>query len=381
MSKLKTMLLVTALVALALPLHRLVAQDTQNDIEAPDEVKAVPQAKLAELASLVQIPPGSSRREAIEFFKNNAPKAIEMGRQIEKQYPEAENLHEVRGFMLQMASMLAEQTDDPAWQETTEDVAKRMLQGNPSPDVKAYAKSYLTQLDIARQDLKGEDAKKAIEDYVQEFEGTPAAPQAMIRAIMLAISNQQPKLADAMAKRLEENYLTSPGVARFLRQQLRRDISFVGRPFDVTLRQVDGSKLELPEDLKGKVVVVDFWATWCPPCRASLPKLKEFYDDYKGKGVEIVGISLDYPDKLDQLKKFIAENDLKWIHTYSGEYWNDPTASSYGLPGIPSIWVLDKQGRIYAEHVSTVRGYDKLRSVVDEVLAGKTAEDKLADAK
>lgn len=346
-----------------------------SDVKPPEAANVIPNTELVKLASIVQIPRGTSRSDAIKLFMEKAPEAIEMGRALEEKYPKAENLHEVQGFMLQMASTLAEQTKDKTWWKTTDAIADRMLKNDPEPDVKAFAVSFQTRRMIEEQDLEGEDLLKAIREYVAKFDGTEAAPQAHIRGIMMAAEHKQREVMDALADELQKNYLTSPGVAAFLKRQLGREISFVGKPFEATLTRLDGTKLNLPDDLKGKVVVIDFWATWCGPCIASLDHMRSFYADYKDKGVEIVGISLDQPKKLDHLKSFVEKENLNWIQSYSGEFWNDPTASKYGIAGIPSVWVLDKQGRIYSEDARGREG-----EVVDEILAGKTASEKLQAA-
>jgi thiol-disulfide isomerase/thioredoxin len=368
MSYRNVMIVVAVLIGLSVPLYVWTAPAEGEPVEAPEDANVVPRSELAKLAGAIQIPRGTERAEAIKLFKQQAPKAIELGKQIEAKYPEAENLHEVRGFIVRMAATLAEQTGEAQWWKTVDDTTDRMLQGDPQPEVRAFARYFQAKKTIAANDLKGEAIDKAINDYVDSLKGTPAAAQAMIMGITLAIENQRRDLVKPMADTLEKDYLTSPGVAAFLKQQLKRDISLVGEPFEATLTRLDGSKLNLPEDLEGKVVVIDFWATWCGPCIASLPHMKEFYAEYKDKGVEIVGISLDRPGKADHVKEFAKQRGLDWVHTYSGEFWNDPTARRYGISGIPSVWVLDKQGRIYSENARGREG-----AVVDEVLAGKTA--------
>ena len=130
------------------------------------------------------------------------------------------------------------------------------------------------------------------------------------------------------------------------------------------MTKVDGTKLSLPKDLLGKVVVIDFWATWCGPCVREVPHMKKVYAAYKDKGVEFVGISLDRSK--EPLMAFIKDRDLPWIHTYSGDPGGDPTAKKYGIRGIPSIWVVGKDGKIASRNA---RG--NLEETLDEALAAK----------
>jgi len=120
-----------------------------------------------------------------------------------------------------------------------------------------------------------------------------------------------------------------------------------GKPFKAELTRLDGSKLVLPDDLKGKVVLVDFWATWCPPCVASVPELKRLYGKYHGQGLEIVGISLD--EDRSALERFIKDRDLAWIHTFSGMQWADPTAKDHGVDSIPNTWLVGRDGMIITD--------------------------------
>ena len=102
----------------------------------------------------------------------------------------------------------------------------------------------------------------------------------------------------------------------------------IGKPFDLEFANAINGKPISMKDLKGKVVVIDFWATWCGPCVAEMPKMKELYAKYQDQGVEFIGVSLDQPKEqggLDSLKKFVKEHEIAWPQYYQGDCW---TASS-----------------------------------------------------
>lgn len=100
--------------------------------------------------------------------------------------------------------------------------------------------------------------------------------------------------------------------------------------------------------LKGKVVLLDFWATWCGPCRASLPHVKEVFEKYNGNGLEVLCVSLDQEE--DAWKKYIAESGMgmeKYHHVYErGCGWNSKDAKNYAVKGIPAKFLIDADGNI-----------------------------------
>lgn len=93
-------------------------------------------------------------------------------------------------------------------------------------------------------------------------------------------------------------------------------------------------------------MLLDFWASWCGPCLAEVPNVKAVYEQYKDKGFEIYGVSLD--DKKDAWVNAIEKHDLPWIHVSSLKGWECPVAKIYNVTGIPKMYLLDKEGRIVA---------------------------------
>lgn len=116
----------------------------------------------------------------------------------------------------------------------------------------------------------------------------------------------------------------------------------IGKPAkDFSIPLISGETFTL-SGLKGKVVLIDFWATWCKPCVKGIPHLKKFYEEFKGKGFEIVGISLD--SKKEDLDEYMAKEKLPWKIAYSGKGWFDDTARFYNVNLIPSYWLIDREG-------------------------------------
>lgn len=134
-----------------------------------------------------------------------------------------------------------------------------------------------------------------------------------------------------------------------------------GDIIDLAFRPLEGDKVDLAA-MKGKVVLIDFWATWCPPCVAEMPKVVKAYEEYHEKGFEIVGISLDQDEK--RLKDYIEENKMPWPQHFDGKGWDNELAKEFGVRSIPAVFLV-KDNEIIATGVRGNRLEEKLKELLD----------------
>jgi thiol-disulfide isomerase/thioredoxin len=124
----------------------------------------------------------------------------------------------------------------------------------------------------------------------------------------------------------------------------------------------EGKVTSLKESL-GKVTIVDFWASWCAPCRRENPNVVAIYKDLHSKGLNIIGVSLD--KDATKWKEAIAKDKLTWTQVSNLKFWDEPIAAQYGVQAIPATFILDASGKIVARDL---RG-DELRAKIIELLA------------
>jgi peroxiredoxin len=118
------------------------------------------------------------------------------------------------------------------------------------------------------------------------------------------------------------------------------------------------------KDFRGKYVLVDFWASWCGPCRAENPNVVKAFNKYKDKDFTVLGVSLDRPGAKDSWLAAIHKDDLTWTHVSDLKFWDNAVAKLYGIQAIPQNYLLDKEGKIVA---SNVRG-EELEKKLEELI-------------
>ncbi len=277
-------------------------------------------------------------------------------------------------------SLLERFGDSDAAKEAEEFVKK--IKDDNDPEVKPLAKflDFRNRMNEAMTDPAA--AVKLWDDLKRELKATP---DKRLVALAGGIAGQQeqsePEAAAKMLTELAELVSKSkdPEISRLARrfEGTARRLTLMGKPMEITGTLLDGRPFD-QGSLKGKVVLVDFWATWCGPCRAELPNVRKYYDKYHDKGFEVVGVSLDQDAK--PLKKFIEDEKIPWLILFPQEKkdqsWNNPLAVYYGVNGIPCLILTNQKGEVVSLNV---RG-PELGKKLEELL-GKVEEKKAKDEK
>ena len=119
---------------------------------------------------------------------------------------------------------------------------------------------------------------------------------------------------------------------------------------DFTAPDPQGKQITLSE-IKGKVTIVDFWASWCKPCRIENPNLVKLYDKYHSKGLEIISVSLERGNQKAFWIEAIKKDQLNWYNVSNLKFWQDPIAQAYSVNSIPATFILDENGTVVAERL------------------------------
>jgi peroxiredoxin len=238
-------------------------------------------------------------------------------------------------------------------------------QDQKSGDPKAQLKELVGK--IQEQIKSGKKTEKDLEPLIKEFDNLLAEHQKektddiaqilMMKAMLYVQVFDDTEKGVSMLTQVKKDFPESSQAKNIdqvidsIKQQeagkaIQRKL-VVGSAFpDFNEKDLDGKPLSIA-GYKGKLVLIDFWATWCMPCVEELPNVIKTYEKYHDKGLEIIGISLDREEKA--LKNFISSKGMKWAQYFDGKGWQNKLAAQYGVQSIPATYLLDREGKILAK--------------------------------
>lgn len=239
------------------------------------------------------------------------------------------------------------------------------IKGTPENDRWNAYQKYALELTLKRNSLNMNKSSYSREEFIRQFEELNARQKHFEDSLIQNFPNSAVALYLAKVPLpMLKHYQIDSALAHFKpyfaghpyykemkqRADILRKVAPGAMAPDFSVLQPDGkSKISLSQ-FRGKYVVLDFWASWCVPCRAENVHTKELYEKYHSKGLEVISFSLD--SELEAWRKAIEKDGLTW-HNASDLVGGkkSPVATKYGIDGIPAIWVIDPSGKIIAENI------------------------------
>ena len=203
------------------------------------------------------------------------------------------------------------------------------------------------------------EMEAGLRDVIKEYPNRPEPWQQLLSAAEYAPrkEDQLRILGDIVkAKAADEQTITRAKAAI-------RAVGALGHPLEMSFTAADGRKVDI-QQMKGKVVLIDFWASWCGPCISSLPEVVDLHKNYQPKGFEIVGINMDKDQRL--MEQVVHRFKMPWPQYYDGKGWATKFAVDYNVTAIPTVWLVDKKGIL-----RTMNARQDLETQIKELLEEK----------
>lgn len=265
-------------------------------------------------------------------------------------------------------------------------------ENSTDPEVAAEAKKLATRARIIETDFEtkiramfedkpgaAEEAMVTLRSLLNDGAATPDLLDLAIQAAQLFEMMDHHKEAGETFDLMEQNYAgtTDQELAERVKttvEQGRKRIALIGTTFTFEGVKRDGTPFDASK-YAGKIVLVDFWATWCGPCLQEIPNLLNLHKAYNEKGFEVVGVNLD--DDPATVERFLNYQPLPWESIYGADAqsrgWNHPMAATYGVDGIPFMVLLDREGKVLGLHMRGQKLEDKLAELLGPLPAADDA--------
>jgi thiol-disulfide isomerase/thioredoxin len=212
----------------------------------------------------------------------------------------------------------------------------------------------LQAMQILNQMENGSDegSTRKLIDMVKSFPGNPASEMLLLNAA--AALERQGRFAEGRVLCAQADEILDSQASRHRLAGFTNAFEILGRRFELTGKDLNGKPFDLAQ-LKGKVVLVDFWASWCEPCLRELPHLKEIYSRFKDRGFEIVGVCID--SEIEKARQHIAVQQIPWTQVYAKpalgfDSWSNPHAKKFGVTAIPASFLVDRKGMAIARNIT-----------------------------
>jgi len=209
---------------------------------------------------------------------------------------------------------------------------------------------------------KDEFFSREHDEMVKALAASPNFPQALLSDGRALARMKQDDAAKAQFKRFVELAAADdPERQRALRYIDDPELARARMAPAFAITTMDGQRLTL-DDLKGKVVLLDFWATWCQPCREALPHVRDIAKKFQGQPLVIMSVSLD--DSAEKWKDFVAKNGMTWINYRDDGGFRGPIAKMFGVEAIPHTFTIDADGVLQDEHIGDASIEGKLKKLL-----------------
>lgn len=300
---------------------------------------------------------------AVDFYAGREKALHDTAAEFVKQFPNDPHVPEAMLWKIQMTDFPGSAEQRIALLHQNELDAGKVVDDTASPSdlrlqlQRTILTQWLDNSDLITTVNQANEIEGRIADLLRR---NPAEPKAI--TFQLARADLMLRFDQSKGLALLEQLIQAPDqdLADAAKTRLLK-VQMIGKPLDLQFTATDGSSVDL-RSLRGNVVLVDFWASWCPDCIREMPIVRQTYQKYKDKGFTVVGISLDKDEQA--LSNFVAKKLIPWPQYFDGRGWENDFAVKYGVRAIPEMWLINQRG----DMVSTDTSIEQLDQRVEQLL-------------